>query len=349
MLVMVTGGTGFVGSHSVAAIVRAGHRVRLLVRDELRVRPALDPLGVDLDAVEVVRGEVTDEPAVAAAAAGSDAVLHAASVFSFDSRDRAEMRRVNAAGTETVLAAAVRAGADPVVHVSSVVALMPAPGRLLSADSPVGRPRDTYMATKAAAEEIARRYQREGAPVTITYPSAVLGPHDPHLGDQTARLRNTLRGLMPMWPLGGFPIGDVRDTAAMHAAALVPGQGPRRFMGPGRYVSTREYVRTLRTVTGRALPTVYLPARAMLPVGLLTGLLQRVVPAHIPVEYGAIYTCACAARLDDQVAGPYGNTGLPLAQTMADTVRWLYGQGALTEHQAGSAVVGRTAGPAAVG
>jgi dihydroflavonol-4-reductase len=349
MLVMVTGGTGFVGSHSVAAIVRAGHRVRLMVRDERRVRPALDPLGVDPGAVEVVRGEVTDGPAVTAAAAGCDAVLHAASVFSFDSRDGAEMRRVNAAGTETVLAAALRAGADPVVHVSSVVALMPAPGGLLSVNSPVGRPKDTYMATKAAAEEIARRYQREGAPVTVTYPSAVLGPHDPHLGDQTARLRNTLRGLMPMWPLGGFPIGDVRDTAAMHAAVLVPGQGPRRFMGPGRYVSTKEYVRTLRAITGRTLPTVYLPARAMLPVGRLTGLLQRVVPVHIPAEYGAIYTCACDARLDDRLAGPFGDTGRPLEQTMTDTVRWLYGQGALTEQQAGSVALGRTPVAAAVG
>jgi len=333
MLVMVTGGTGFLGSHSVAAIVRSGHRVR----------PALDPLEVDSGAVEVVRGDVTDGPAVAAAVAGCDAVLHAASVFSFDSRDRAEMRRVNASGTETMLAAARRAGADPIVHVSSVAALMPSGGRLLSTDSPVGRPRETYMASKAAAEEVARRHQREGAPVTITYPSALLGPHDPHVGDQTARLRNTLRGLMPMWPLGGLPMGDVRETAAMHAAVLVPGQGPRRFLGPGRYVSTREYVGTLRRVTGRALPTVYAPARAMLPVGVLTGLLQHVVPFHIPAEYGAVYTCACDARLDDRLAGPFGSPGTPLEQTMADTVRWLYRQGGLSARQAGSIAPARTA------
>src|SRR5207247_2402833 len=103
MLVTVTGGTGFVGSHSVAAIVRAGHRVRLLVRDEARVRPALDPLSVDASGLDVVVGTVTDEAAVATAVAGCDAVLHAASVYSFDSRLRTQMRAVNAAGTGTVL------------------------------------------------------------------------------------------------------------------------------------------------------------------------------------------------------------------------------------------------------
>jgi nucleoside-diphosphate-sugar epimerase len=346
MLVLVTGGTGFVGSHSVAAIVRDGHRVRLLARDESRVRPALDPLGVDPGAVEVVAGDVADGPAVQAAVAGCDAVLHAASVFSFDSRAHAKMRAVNASGTETVLAAARRAGADPIVHVSTFAALVPTHGRPLSTDSPVGQPRETYMATKAEAEEIARRHQDEGAPVTITYLPAMIGPHDPYVGDQSGRLRDVLRGLMPIWPLGGHPIGDVRDTAALHAAALVPGQGPRRFFGPGRYVTTREYIRTARRVTDRALPTVFLPARSMFPIGMLTMLLQRVVPFHIPAEYGAIYTCATAARLDDSTAGALGIQPRPLAETMADAVRWLHEHGEVSDRQAGAAVSPRPAAAA---
>jgi nucleoside-diphosphate-sugar epimerase len=248
------------------------------------------------------------------------------------------MREVNPSCTDTVLTAARRAGADPIVYVSSIVALMPSRRRPLTTESPVGRPRETYMASKAAAEEIARRHQDEGAPVTIVYPSALLGPHDPHVGDQTARLRNMLKGLMPMFPLGGYAIGDVRDTAALNAAVLAPGQGPRRFFGAGRYVSTRKLIQTLRAVTGRALPTVYLPAHAMLPVGMLTGWLQRVIPAHIPAEYGAIYTCACATRLDDSVLGACGIHARPLEETLTDTVRWLHERGELTARQAGSAV-----------
>ncbi|GIH60068.1 NAD-dependent epimerase/dehydratase family protein [Microbispora siamensis] len=343
MLVTVTGGTGFLGAHTVAGILRAGHRVRLLVRDPSTVDRALAPLGADLGAVDAVPGDVTDEAAVARAVRGADAVLHAASVYSFDSRLRPVMRRVNEHGTEVVLGAARRAGAYRVVHVSSVVAMFPAAGRVIDERSPVGRPRDTYMATKAAAEAVARRHQREGAPVVITYPPALLGPHDPRLGDQTSRMRDALRGLMPIWPLGGFPVGDVRDTAALHARLLgMPEHGAGRLFGPGRYVSTREYVRTLREITGRALPTAFLPARMMLPVGRLTDLLQRVVPWHIPAEYGAIYTCACATRPAEGV-DTLGIEARPLAETFADTVRWLRDHGHLSARQAG--LVGQ-AGPA---
>ncbi|MFC6081807.1 SDR family NAD(P)-dependent oxidoreductase [Sphaerisporangium aureirubrum] len=337
MLVTVTGGTGFVGAHSVAAIVRAGHRVRVLARDPALLAPALAPLEVPPGAVDVAAGDVTDEAAVAAAVRGADAVLHAASVYSFDSRRHAAMRAVNELGTEIVLAAARRAVDGPIVHVSTVAALFPAAGRVIGEDSPVGRPRETYMATKAAAERVARRHQDEGAPVVITYPPALLGPHDPKLGDQVGRVRDVLRGLMPIWPLGGFPIGDVRDTAELHARLFTtPPAGPARRFAPNHYLTTREYLAALREVTGRRLPAVHLPARSMFPIGRLADLAQRVWPWHIPAEYGALYTCACATR----VAPDAGTTGIdprPFAETAGDTVRWLRDAGHLTARQAGSA------------
>lgn len=340
MLVSVTGGTGFVGAHSVAAIVRSGHRVRLLVRDESTVEPALAPLDVPAAAVDVVLGNVLSVSDVDALVRGADGVLHAASVYSFDSRQRARMRRTNAAGTELVLAAARRAGVGRTVHVSSVGALFPA--RVIDASSPVGRPREAYLASKAAAEAVARRHQADGAPVVITYPPALLGPHDPKLGDQVTRLRNTLRGLIPIWPLGGLPVGDVRDTARLHAS-LLAGPSSGRHFGPGHYLTSRDYVRTVRAVTGRRLPTAYLPAGAMVPVGRLADLVQRVWPWHIPAEYGAIYTCACATRVAPD-ASTNGIAARPVAETFRDTVRWLHGGGLLSDRAAGLA----TMSPAAV-
>ncbi|HEY0451199.1 NAD-dependent epimerase/dehydratase family protein [Actinophytocola sp.] len=333
MLVCVTGGTGFVGAHSVAAVVRAGHRVRVLARDEAAVRPALVPLGVPADAVEVRSGDVLDEASVSRAVAGADAVLHAASVYSFDSRRRGDMVRTNAAGTENVLAAAVRAGVRRTVYVSSVAALFPSKERPLDAASPVGDAREPYLASKAAAERVARRYQEDGAPVAITYPPALLGPHDPRIGDQTGRLLATLRGLAPIWPTGGFPLGDVRDTAELHAA-LVAGEGPGRYFGPGRYVRTREYVATVREVTGRRLPAVRVPAAALLPFGAFVGLVQRFWPWHIPAEYGAIYTCACETAVSES-APTGGLTARPVAGTIADTVGWLHRTGLLSDRRAG--------------
>ncbi|MFC9324651.1 NAD-dependent epimerase/dehydratase family protein [Kitasatospora sp. NPDC057015] len=335
----MTGGTGFVGAHSVAALLRSGQQVRLLVRDEAGVGRALRPLGIDPAAVEVLVGDVTDPDAVAKAVDGAEAVLHAASVYSFDSRRADEMRRTNVRGTALVLSAAAAAGARRVVHVSSVGALFPAEGPVIRTDSPVGEPREVYLATKAAAERVARDHQAAGAPVVITYPPALLGPHDPHLGDQNSRLRNELRGLMPLWPGGGLPVGDVRDTAALHAALLTgPADGPGRHFGPQHFLTTRAYVRAVREATGRTLPALYLPARAMLPFGRLTGAVQHVWPWHIPAEYGAVYTCAVAVPAEGDA--PLGIAPRPVAETMADTVRWLYEQRHVTGRQAG-----RQAGP----
>lgn len=181
MRVLVTGGTGFVGCHSVNALVDAGHDVRVLARAPERLRPALDPLGAG--PVECSVGDVTDPAAVRQALQGCDAVLHCANVYALSRRRAAEMATVNPRGTEVVLGTACELGLDPIVHVSSYVALLPPPADGLTADAPVGQPAGPYARSKAASEAVARRFQAQGAPVVITHPGAVWGPHDPHLGE----------------------------------------------------------------------------------------------------------------------------------------------------------------------
>jgi dihydroflavonol-4-reductase len=338
MLVCVTGGTGFLGSHTVAALAAEGAQIRLLVRDPARVAPALGPLGVDPDAVETVTGDVTDKAAVARAVRGVDAVIHLGSVYSFDRRRRDDITRTNVLGTETVLEAAVRSAAGAVAHVSTVGALIPTTDPELHAGTAVGRPDEPYLASKAACETAARRLQDDGAPVHIVYPPALLGPDDPRLGDQTGRLRDALRGLMPLWPTGGFPLGDVRDTAAV-LAGLAAGPAPDkpgRVFGPNRYVTTADYLAALRAATGRRLGTVRLPGRALLPAARVTDVVQRWWPWHIPAEYGAAYTCVHAVPVS-AAATAGGPAPRPVAETMADTANWLYRAGLLTRRQAGTA------------
>lgn len=339
MRVLVTGGTGFIGSHSVAALREAGHSVRMLVPDGKRVPAALEPLGVELASIDVATGDVTDAEVVHDALEGCDAVLHAASVYSFDGRDYATMRRLSVKGTDVVLCEAATEGIDPIVHVSSLSALVPTQQPVLTPEGPVGRPRDACMAAKAEAERVARAYQDDGAAVVITYPGVTIGPHDPHVGDQASWLRNALRGRMSAWPTGGFPVGDVRDVARLHTALMKPGLDVRRLIAPSRYVSTREFVEALRGVTGRSLPAVFLPAAAMLPVGRLAAWGQRMVPTHIPAEYGAIYTCRVGKPVDISATEELLGCGpeYDLRQSLADAVRWLYAKGLITRRMAGAA------------
>lgn len=338
MTVLVTGGSGFLGTHTVAAVAGLGHRVKVLARDAAAAEAAIAALDVAATAIDIVAGDVTDDKAVARAVRGVEHVIHAASVYSFDSRRRGDIRRINERGTNVVLDAARRAGVRRTIHVSSFGALLPAAGRVVRPQSPPGTAREPYLASKAAAERVARRHQDEGAPVVITYPPALLGPSDPRLGDQNNRLRAMLRGLMPVWPGGGFPIGDVRDTAAMHAALLdAPDSDGNRFFGPGRYVSTRDFVRTVRVVCARPFPTLFLPAAALLPMAAVADVLQRVWPWQIPAQYGACYVCVCDSRVES--APPVGRiVARPLTETLAGTVRWMHAAGHISAAQAGLAV-----------
>src|SRR5206468_8978221 len=162
------------------------------------------------------------------------------------------LHAVNVGGTETVLDAALDFGADPVVHVSSFTVLTPEGGRI-RADSVVSEPEGAYAASKAGAEQVARARQERGAPVVIVYPGGVWGPHDTNLGEPTQGLRFLLGGRVRPVPRGGFPIVDVRDVAAVLAAAVEPGRGPRRYLAFGRYVAAEEVLRILATLTGREI------------------------------------------------------------------------------------------------
>jgi dihydroflavonol-4-reductase len=235
MRVLITGGTGFVGSHTVEAVIRAGHEVKLLVRRPERVQAALAPLGVD--EVDAVTGDVLDAASVQAAVEGCDALINAAAIFSLDPAEAKKMLATNTRATEIVLDAAIGAGLDPIVHVSSYVALLPSHD-VLGPNNPVGVGAPAYPRSKAESELMARRHQADGAPVVTTYPGAVVGPDDPYFGETAFTLAMILRNRMPFALPGGWPIADVRYVANGHAAILEPGRGPRRYFLTGRWRST---------------------------------------------------------------------------------------------------------------
>jgi dihydroflavonol-4-reductase len=332
--ILVTGGTGFVGSHSVAALLAAGHDVRLLVRSPDRIAPALRPLGV-IAAVDHTVGDVTDSASVERALRGCDAVLHAAAVYDLDARARPAIARTNVAGAETVLRAAVEAGCDPVVHVSSTAALLRR-GATVTPDSPLSTLPGAYTRSKVASEAVARALQDDAAPVVIVQPGAALGPHDPHCGDQVRRLRDIMRGRYPVWPSGGYHTVDVRDVARVHAAVLTRGAGPRRYLVPGTYVDGRTVYATLRALTGRRLPLLVVPASSMLPLTWTASVIQRITPFHLPADHEGAVLVRSGTRCDDSRArDEFGIRPRPLAETYRDTIRWLHQTGQLTARQAG--------------
>lgn len=322
MMVLVTGASGFLGSHAVRALLDAGHDVRASARSADRVHRALEPLGCS-DMVEVVEGDVTDADDVTRTLGGCDAVLHAAAVYSYDARRGRECLQANVRGAECVLGQAVALGLDPIVHISSYVALLPS-NSTITVGSPVGQPPTPYALSKARTEEIARRFQADGAPVAIINPGMVWGPDDPGMGESSLFARSVLAGQVPFGLPGAVPVVDVRDVAAAIVAAMRPGRGPSRHLATGETVPMRQVQTMVAEAGGTRPPRGTAPGWLLLGLGRTADWVQRVVPPRLPVSYQAPWTLTHGAPIDASATERDLNvTFRPAGDSIRATVRWL--------------------------
>jgi dihydroflavonol-4-reductase len=330
MRVLVTGATGFLGCHTVAALAGAGHKVRILARSPETVGAALGPVGVGAEAVETFAGDVTDPTAVEDALAGCDGVVHAAAAVSMDPRRGRATFRGNVGGGELVRRTAQGLGLDPIVHISGVPTMLPCRDAVLTPDAPLGASRYGYLRSKVAVEELARRLQADAVPLVIFQPGLMLGPHDPKFGMGSRLVRDIFAGKMPLVPGAGLPLGDVRDAAAAVVRTVEPGRGPRRYLAGGTYTSFADFVDAIAEVAERPIPRRVVSPRLALTVARVADVLQHVVPPKLPITGAEAWAAAQDPHTDDSRArAELGFAPRDLRITLADTIRSLVAQGRL--------------------
>ncbi|MBJ8347986.1 SDR family NAD(P)-dependent oxidoreductase [Antrihabitans sp. YC2-6] len=323
MRVLVTGGTGFVGGWTAKAVVDAGHEVRFLVRDPLRLGTSVAKLGVDPGSYAV--GDITDKASVEAALDGCDALVHCAALVATDPRQAERMLTTNLDGARNVLGTAVELGLDPIVHVSSITAIFTPEIDEFRADLPVAGGTDGYGRSKAAVETYARGLQDAGAPVSITYPGMVLGPP---VGDQFGEAADGVSAAVQMGVIpgrnAGWTVVDVRDLANLHAALLEPGMGPRRYMAGGPRLDVDEIAAMLSDVTDTTVRSVPVPDTLLRGLGKIADIVDRFVPFQTPVtEAGMQYYTHMPPSDDEPSKRELGIHYRDTRETLADTVAGL--------------------------
>ncbi len=312
---LVTGGTGFIGSHVARAAAARGDELRLLLRRGARTEHL-----ADLDYKQVT-GDITDRRAVRRAVKGIDRVFHVAGTTSLRVHDHDRVFAVNLGGTRNVLEAAAEAGVERVVHTSSVAAVGPAePNKTADETQPftAGELGIAYVNSKHEAEVEALRFAARGLDVVCVNPTFVLGPDAPSRSSMGLVKRFLMRQI-PVYVDGGLNIVDVRDVAEGHMLADQKGKTGERYILGGRNFTLQRLFADLARISGASPPALRLPGS--LAIGG-TGLARRIgLPFPVSREEVRSATLWWTYR-STKAKKELGFEARPHEETLEDAVRW---------------------------
>lgn len=253
MRVLVTGASGFLGSHVAEQLVQQGHQVRLLLRPTSSREFLTFPF-------EEALGDVTDPNSLRAAVAGVDVVVHSAGLVK--ARSEVEFSRVNTTGTANLLRA-VESGAPALkrfIYISSLAAHGPSTdGNPRPVDAPP-HPISAYGRTKLAGENLTRRSTLASRAV-IFRPPAIYGPRDPALVPffKLAKYR-----IAPMLMGGHNKISiiygeDAARAIVLAATAETAGAGKTYTFDDGNVYEWRDLLSAVEEAVGRKALRIHSP------------------------------------------------------------------------------------------
>ncbi|MGH2850393.1 MAG: NAD-dependent epimerase/dehydratase family protein [Solirubrobacteraceae bacterium] len=261
MRALVTGASGFIGSHVVTAMTAAGASVRGF--------DAREPASLAATA-EFARGDILDPDALRRALADCDAVIHVAAIYSYRRADAAAMERVNVEGTRAVLEAA---GSRRIVHTSSCATCGPVRGRAATEeDEPaVWELRVPYKRTKLAGERLAL-----AAGAVVVNPTTPVGPGDVRPTPTGKMVADVAAGRARGYLAGGaLNIVAVEDVARGHALALEHGRAGRRYLLGGENLAMRDVFAAICSAAGRPAPRLAVPWHAAYAAAWVAGRLRH--------------------------------------------------------------------------
>jgi nucleoside-diphosphate-sugar epimerase len=331
--VLVTGGTGFTGSHTARALLAAGHQIRLFVRDAAKVDRVFGPDGPHPS--DVVVGDMTDEAAVGRALEGCDGVVHSAALVDLRRSSARLVEETNARGVELVVGGAARRGVSRIVYVSSLSVFFVPGGPPVAPDLPIAPPTTAYARSKAEAEVYVRGLQDEGAPIAISYPAGICGPDDPGMSDANHAVYSWYRDTGVVTS-SGFQCVDVRDVAQLHVKLLEAAPGPHRYSAAGEMLSWEDLYPLLDSVTGGRVRRFRVSGRVLRAAGTVGDVVKRFYDFNFPLtrdsmEFATQWPGADASRTERDL----GLVFRPARETYRDTLRWMYRAGHLTADHVG--------------
>ena len=311
---LVTGATGFIGSHVTRLLVERGDEVTATVRSQSDLRPLQD---FDL---KQVQADVCDRHAIRRAMRGAERVFHMAGTTNLG-LDRARTFALNLEGTRIVLEEALRAGVERVVYTSSAAAVGPAPEGETSDESSVwdaGRYDIPYVDSKHEAEIVALRLLARGLPVVIVNPAHVLGAGDPGRSS-TVLVKRFMRRQIPAYVNGTLNVVGVQDVARGHLLADERGQVGERYILGNRNFTLDRLFADLGRLSGVEPPAVKLPLQVALA---LASVAQQApgprLPSPVEIRAASLHWAFSSAKAKREL----GWRTSPHEDCLEETIAW---------------------------
>ena len=269
---LVTGGSGFIGQHLVAALLAQGSRVRIL---DLRP-PSYAGAGA-----QYVKGSILDAELVRKALDDVAEVYHLAALPGMWTPCKDDFHAVNCRGTEIVLEAARERGVSRFLHCSTESILFgPPPGKSFTIEHIPTVPDEmpgVYTRSKLLAEQRALQAAASGFPVVIANPTMPIGPHYGNLTPPTLMLRYFLNRRIQFYFDFVLNLVDVRDVAAGLLLAMERGQSGHRYILGGEAVSLGKVLDAIGAISGRKALRVPIPAK----IAQTTAAVMEFVADHV--------------------------------------------------------------------
>jgi dihydroflavonol-4-reductase len=255
-ITLVTGATGFIGSHVVRQLLLRGDRVRILARNSSR-KSNIEAFGC-----EIAIGDLKDLMSLLRCVQGCRRVYHVAADYRLWARNPQDIYDNNVGGTRNLLSACCEAGVEKVVYTSTVGTIgMRNDGLPADEDSPVKLDDmiGHYKRSKYMAEQVAREFATSGLPVIIVNPTTPVGTGDIKPTPTGRIILEFIKGRMPAYVDTGLNIVGVQDVALGHLLAETKGQIGERYILGGENWSLEEILEALARICGRNTPRFRIP------------------------------------------------------------------------------------------
>jgi len=331
-MILVTGGTGLVGSHLLYELALKGQKVKALIRPNSKSFQTEDffnsfqPDSAELsERIEWIDGDIMDPYSLQNAMGGVDQVYHCAAMISFNPIDRRAMMEVNVEGTANVVNVCLEKGIKKLCHVSSIAALGHAEcGTMITENAKwkTSKFNTGYSVCKYGGEREVWRGIEEGLNAVIVNPSVIIGAGC--LPRAVNRLLPNIKKFFPFYTDGVNGYVDVHDVVQAMIMLMESPISAERYVLSAENLTVLEFFSLAADVLGKPHPNIKLNSKLIVILALIDEIRCRLINSRPLITRENVRSAlSCSYYSSEKFLSAFNYSFIPISESLANTFKIL--------------------------